>query len=130
MSGLEPRGGPKVVMRRIDSFVASKRRHDFSRSVTQAERSHRDERAVVGPERRAKVQFEDAIRSEKEPVRARARQNDASKARTFEIAARQRDGPTRAMRHGTDVLWHAHLNVQRHQQLRVHVRSLAARRAR
>src|SRR5262249_28451823 len=61
MCRLESRCGPKVVPGRIDGFAASKGRDDFRRPVAKAERSHRDERAVVSLKGRAKVQFEDAV---------------------------------------------------------------------
>src|SRR5260221_11612602 len=59
--GLEARRGAKVVGRRIDRLAASDGRHHVRRSMSQAERSHRDERAVVGPERDAKIHLEDAV---------------------------------------------------------------------
>src|SRR5580765_5027199 len=72
LRGLEARRGAKVIGRRVDRLAASDRRHHFRWSMTQAERLHRDERAVVGPEREAKVQLEDAVRPQEEPVRAAA----------------------------------------------------------
>ena len=85
--GLEARRGAKVVGRGIDRLAASDGRHHFRRSVTQAEGFHRDERAVVGPERDAKVQLEDAVRSEEQPVRAAARQDRSAKTGTLEVPA-------------------------------------------
>src|SRR5712691_5785394 len=64
LCGLEARRGAKVIGRGINRLAASDRRHHFRWSVTQAERFHRDERAVVGPKRGAKVHLEDAVRSE------------------------------------------------------------------
>src|SRR5439155_20028297 len=61
---LEARRGAKIVGRGIDRLATSDGRDHLRRSVTQAERLHRNERAVVGPERDAKVHLEDAVRSE------------------------------------------------------------------
>src|SRR5216683_1704391 len=88
--GLEARRGAKVVGRGIDGLAASDGRDHVRRSVTQAERFHRDERAVVGPERDAKVQLEDAVGAEEEPVRAPTRQDRSAKTGALEVPADQR----------------------------------------
>src|SRR5258705_11407385 len=63
MRGLEPWRGPKVVGRGINRLAACDGRDHFRRTVAYPERSHRDERAVLGPQRGAQVQLEDAVRS-------------------------------------------------------------------
>src|SRR5262249_11742845 len=87
MSGLEAWHGPKIVACGIDGLAPPNRCDHLWRSVTQAERFHRDQGAVVGPQRHAKTQLEDAIRAEELPVRASARQDGASKTRALEVTA-------------------------------------------
>src|SRR5215475_8011526 len=82
--GLEPRRGAKVVRGRIDGFAADDCGNDFWGPVTQAERSHRDERAVVSLERDAKVHLQDTVRPEQLPVGASARQDPSTKTRALE----------------------------------------------
>src|SRR5882672_9632996 len=71
--GFEPRRRPKIVGCRIDRLAACQGLYHIRRTVTQAERPHRDESAVVGPQRGAKIQLENSIRSKKEPVGASTR---------------------------------------------------------
>src|SRR5580765_519681 len=61
VGGLEAWRRPKVVERGIDGLAARDRGHDLRRAVTQAERLHRDQRAVVRQKSDAEVQFEDAV---------------------------------------------------------------------
>src|SRR5258708_17050664 len=72
MRGLEPWRGPKVVGRGINRLAAFDGRDPFRRTVAEPERSHRDERDVVGPQRGAQLQLEDAVRSKQQPVGAAA----------------------------------------------------------
>ena len=71
--GFESRRRPKIVGCWIDRLATRQGIHHVGRTVTQSERSHRNERAVVGPQRGAQVQLEDSVRSKEEPVRASTR---------------------------------------------------------
>src|SRR5882762_8248519 len=71
--GFEPRRRPKIVGCRIDRLATCQGLYHVWRTVTQAERPHRNESAVVGPQRGAKVQLENSIRSKEEPVGASTR---------------------------------------------------------
>src|SRR6266446_7372615 len=62
--GLEAWGGPEVVGRGVDALAAPERRDHFRRPVTKPERREVDEGAVVGLERDAQVELEDAVSSE------------------------------------------------------------------
>src|SRR5262249_30389536 len=55
VTGLEARGRPEVVTCGVDWLATSESRHHLGRSVPQAERRHRNERAVVCQQRDAKV---------------------------------------------------------------------------
>src|SRR5258705_12626518 len=70
MCGFEPRRRPKIVGCRIDRLATCQGLDHIGWTVTQAERPHRNESAVIGPQRRAKVQLENSIRSKEEPVGA------------------------------------------------------------
>src|ERR1700686_1262077 len=71
--GFEPRRRPKIVGCRIDRLATCHSLYHVRGAVTQAKRPHRNESAVVGPQRGAKVQLEDSVRSKEEPVGASAR---------------------------------------------------------
>ena len=71
--GFEPRRRPKIIGGRVDSLAACQSLEHVWWTVTQTERPHRDESAVAGPERGAKVQLENSIRSKEEPVGASTR---------------------------------------------------------
>src|SRR5580704_5799553 len=86
MCGFEPRRRSKVVGRRIDRLAPCQGLHHVRRTVTQAERPHRNESAVVGPQRGAKVQFENSIRSKEEPVGASTGYHRSAKSRAFKVA--------------------------------------------
>src|SRR5580693_329446 len=73
MCGCEPRRRPKIVGCRIDRLATCQGLDHVRRTVTQAERPHRNESAVVCPQRGAKVQLEHSVRSKEEPVRASTR---------------------------------------------------------
>jgi hypothetical protein len=100
--GFEPRRRPKIVGCRIDRLATCQCLDHIRRAVTQAERPHRNECAVVGPQRGAKVQFENPIRSKKEPVGASAGKHRSPKARALKVAARDGDRPPSSMGHGAD----------------------------
>ena len=76
VGGFEPDRGSKVVPIRIHVLAATEGRDHIRWSVPQAKGTHRDQRAVVGPERRAEVELEDAVGSNQQPVRAPARKDD------------------------------------------------------
>src|SRR5450432_3227677 len=65
---LEPGRAPEVVRRGIDGLAPRERRDHFGRPVTKPERRHVDEGAVVGLEREAQVELEDAVTPEERPV--------------------------------------------------------------
>jgi hypothetical protein len=71
--GFEPRRRPKIVGRGIHRLATCQGRYHIRRTVTQAERPHRNDGAVVGPQRGAKVQLENSIRSKEKPVGASTR---------------------------------------------------------
>jgi hypothetical protein len=71
--GFESRRRPKIIGRRIDRLATSQGLYHLGRTVTQAKRPHRNESAVVGPQRGAKVQLENSIGSKEEPVGASIR---------------------------------------------------------
>src|ERR1700733_2647086 len=77
--GLEPRRRSKIVGCRIDGLATCHGLHHIRWTVTQAERPHRDQGAVVGPQGGAKVQLENSIRSKEEPVAASTRQHRSAK---------------------------------------------------
>src|SRR5260370_17992669 len=104
MPGLEPWRRPEVVGRGINRLAACDGRDHFRRTVAQPERSHRDERAVVGQQRGAQVQFEDAVRSKQQPVGAAAGQDCSAKTRTLEAPAAQRSSPTSTVPYRANVL--------------------------
>src|SRR5215510_1706689 len=72
--GREARRGTKIIRRRVDGLAAADGGNHIRRSVTNATRSHRNERAVVGLERRQKIQLENTVGSQQQPVRTCSRQ--------------------------------------------------------
>src|ERR1700687_51651 len=66
--GLEAWRGPEVVRRGVDPLAPRERRDHFRRPVTKPERRHVDEGAVVGLERDAEVELEDAVCAEERPI--------------------------------------------------------------
>src|SRR5262245_15061246 len=80
---LEARRRAEVVRRRIDPLATRESGEDLGRAVTETERRHVDERAVVGGEGEAQIELEDAVAPEERPVAA-AREDDAAEARPFE----------------------------------------------
>src|ERR1019366_2481744 len=58
---LEAGRGPEVVGRGVDALAARDRRDHFRRPVTEPERRHVDECAVVRPERDAQVELQNAV---------------------------------------------------------------------
>src|SRR5580765_4964556 len=77
----------KIVECGIDGLAARDRGDHLRRAVTQAERLHRDQRAVVGQKGDAEVQFEDAVCSYEQPVCASFWHNGSTKARPIEVAS-------------------------------------------
>src|SRR3954470_23165920 len=57
MRRFEPNRASKVVPIRIHVFAAAESRHHIRWSVTQAKGTHCDQRAVVGPQCRAEIEF-------------------------------------------------------------------------
>src|SRR6202035_2258784 len=80
----------------------------------------RDERAVVGPERDAKIHLEDAVPPEEQPVSAPVRQDRSAKTRALEAPATQGGDPTCTVGYGPDVLRCRNNHVQHHEQPGVH----------
>src|SRR3954449_10473489 len=119
MRGFEPDRGSKVVPTRIDVFAAAESRHHVRWSVAQAKGTHRDQRTVVGPECGPEVELEDAVRSNEQPVRATAGQDDAAEP-TIEGPAGQRHRPAGAAGDGPNLLRGSDLHSQLHQQAGVH----------
>src|SRR5262245_9874326 len=117
--GLEARYGPEVIGRGVDALAARERRHHFRRPVTKPERGHVDESAVVGLERKAQVELEDAVSPEECPVTA-TRQHLSAQPRALEVAARYRCGDASTVRHGADFLYADDRDLQRHQQTGIH----------
>src|SRR3954470_10289770 len=119
MRGFEPDRGSKVVPIRIDVFAAAESRHHVRWSVAQAKGTHRDQCTVVGSECGPEVELEDAVRSNEQPVRATAGQDDAAEP-TIEGPAGQRHRPAGAAGDGPNLLRGSDLHPQLHQQARVH----------
>ena len=117
--GLETGRGAEVVGRRVDGLAARERRDHLRRPVTKPERRHVDERAVVGLEREAQVELEDAVAPEQRPVTAPG-QHLAAQPRALEVPARDRCGDARAVRHGADLLHAADRDLQRHEKDSIH----------
>src|SRR4029453_15572007 len=111
----EPGGGPKVVPGRIDGLAPRQRSQHFRRAVTEAERRHINQRAVVGLEDDAQVELENAVGAQQRPVTS-ARQDLAAQPRAFEGAARNRRYHAYSMRHSAELLRRRDDNLQRHQQ--------------
>src|SRR5882757_3802660 len=88
MCGFEPRRRPKIVGGRINRLATRESLDHIGRTVTQAERPHRNESAVIGPQRSAKVQLEHSIRSKEKPVGACTRQYRSAKSRALELTPR------------------------------------------
>src|SRR5262245_34862008 len=118
----EARDGPEVVRRCVDTFAASDGRDHLGRTMAQAERAHRDPRAVIGSQGAAKIQLEHAVRPKEQPIRAAGWQNRTAKTRPFERAAVYRRGPARPMRHRADVLRRSDIHLHRHEKTGIHSR--------
>src|SRR5262245_694540 len=118
----EARDGPEVVRRCVDTFAASDGRDHLGRTMAQAERAHRDQRAVIGPQGAAKIQFQHAVRAKEQPIRAAGWQNRTAKTRPLERAAAYRRGPARPVGHRADVLRRSDIYLHRHEKARVHSR--------
>src|SRR3954470_12428976 len=119
MRGFESHRGSKVVPIRIHVLAAAEGRHHVRRSVAQAKGTHRDQRAVVGPERGAEIEFEYAVRSNEQPVCATAGDDDTAEP-TIERPAGQRHRPASTAGNGPDLLRDSDLHPQLHQLARVH----------
>src|SRR5437867_1491182 len=125
--GLEAGRGPEVVGRGVDARATREGRDHFRRTVTKPERRHVDEGAVVGLEREAQVELEDAVSPEERPITA-AGQHLSAQPRALEVAARYRCGDARTVRHCADLLWPDDCDLQGHQQTGIH--SSTSRRSR
>src|SRR6266446_6954083 len=117
--GLEAGRGPEVVGRGVDALAARERRDHFRWPVTKPERGHVDEGAVVGLERDAEVELEDAVSPEERPIAA-AGQHLSAQPRALEVAARYRCGDAGTVRHCADLLCADDCNLQGHQQTGIH----------
>src|SRR4051812_34064593 len=111
MRGFEPDRGSKVVPIRIHVFAAAESRHHIGWSVTQAKGTHCDQRTVVGSECGPEVEFEYAVRSNEQPVRATAGQHDTAEP-TIEGPAGQRHRPASAAGDGPNLLRDSDLHPQ------------------
>jgi hypothetical protein len=113
--GLEARRGAEVVARRVHALTSCQRRDHLRRSVTDPQRCHVNERAVVGLERQAQVELEDAVPPEERPV-APARKHLSAQPWTLEVAGRDGCRAANPVRHGPDLLRGRHHDLQHHQQ--------------
>jgi DNA-binding transcriptional LysR family regulator len=77
-------------------------------------KGHLNQCMIVGLERDAQVELQNAVGAQQQPVTS-ARQNLAAKSRPFEVASRDRDDAANAMRHGTELLGRSSGNSHRHQ---------------
>src|SRR3954469_11875517 len=111
MRRFEPGRGSKVVPIRIHVFAAAESRDHIRWSVAQAKGTHCDQRTVVGSECGPEVQFEYAVRSNEQPVRATAGQDDTAEP-TIEGPAGQRHRPASAAGHGPNLLRDSNLHPQ------------------
>jgi len=117
---LETGRRPEVVGGGIDAFAARERRDHVRRAVTKPERRHVDQAAVVGFQRHAQVEFEDAVSSEERPVTA-AGQHLSAEPRTFEVTTRYWGGHASTVSPWADLQYGADCDLQRHQQSEIHV---------
>src|SRR3954471_12064473 len=92
VGGFEPDRGSKVVPIRIHVLAATEGRDHIRWSVPQAKGTHRDQRAVVGPECRAESEFWDPVRSNEQPVGGTAGEHDTAQP-PIEGPASQRHRP-------------------------------------
>src|SRR3954466_16129959 len=111
MRGFEPDRGSKVVPIRIHVFAAAESRHHVRWSVAQAKGTHRDQRTVVGSECCPEVEFEYAVRSNEQPVRATAGQDDTAEP-TIEGPTGQRHRPPSAAGDRSNLLRDSDLHPQ------------------
>src|SRR3954471_9702152 len=111
MRGFEPDSGSKVVPIRIHVFAAAESRHHICWSVTQAKGTQCDRRTVVGSECRPKVEFEYAVRSNEQPVRATAGQDDTAEP-PIESPTGQRHRPASAAGDRANLLRDSDLHPQ------------------
>src|SRR5262245_10295532 len=85
MSRLEAGRRSEVVSIRIDELATGERCNHVRRPMSEPERGHVDEGAVVGLERHPQVELEDAVAAEERPVPA-SRQHLSAEPRTLEDA--------------------------------------------
>src|SRR2546426_12452376 len=72
-------------------------------AMTQPLKRHVDQRVIVGLQRDAQVQLQNAVGAQQQPV-ASTRQNLDAQPGAFEDAARDRDDATNAMRYRPELL--------------------------
>ena len=113
MRGFEAGRGSKVGPIRIHAFAAPEGRDHIRWSVAQAKGTHRDQRAVVGSECGPEVEFEYAVRSNEQPVRATAGEDDTAES-TIKGPAGQRHRPASAAGDGSNPLRDSDLHSQLH----------------
>jgi len=111
MRGFEPDRGSKVVPIRIHVFAAAESRHHIRWSVTQAKGTHCDQRTVVGSECGPEVEFEYAVGSNEQPIRATAGQDDTAEP-TIEGSTGQRHRSASAAEDGSNLLRGSDLHPQ------------------
>src|SRR3954464_8829179 len=120
MRGLEARRRSEIVRCGIDLLAARDGRRDVRRSVPKAERTHRDERTIVGQKCDAKVQLQHTIGTLQQPVGAPFRYDDAAKTWPVEVPAVEGHGSAGAMWNAADNLRRRNVYTECHQQTRVH----------
>ena len=94
-------------------FAAAERGEHIRWSVPQAKGTHRDQRAVVGPECCAEIEFEYAVRSNQQPVGATAGEDDTAQP-TIKGPSGERHRPTSAAGDGANLLRDSDLHPQLH----------------
>jgi len=97
--------------------------------VPQPERGHVDEGALVGLQRHAQVEFEDAVAAKERPVAA-SREHLPAEPRALEPAVPDRGGHASTVWHCADLLYGADCDVQCHQQLEIHASRVKSDRRR
>ena len=95
----------------IDALASRYRGNHVRRSVAEPERGHVDEGAVVGLQRHAQVELEDAVAAEKRPVAASG-EHLSAQPRALEGPVPDRGGQASTVRYGAELLYGADCDAQ------------------
>src|SRR2546421_3048949 len=107
--------GPKVILGRINGIATRERGQHFRRAMTQAERVHVDQCAVVRPERDSQIELEHAVGAQQRPVTS-TWQDPAAEPWAFEAAAGNGRDHACSVRYPAEPVRRGDDNLKRHQQ--------------